>query len=143
MLSPAAEPEAAGAEPMPVRIFKTMARQITPLLVGALLFAQLVLAAHACAMPGAVWRTGQSSVAAAQIAADAAALAECMGHCQTAQQHADDKPVPLPTLAWAPGVPTMLAWARVEATVAPAHRRAATWRAADPPHTILHCCWRI
>ncbi len=128
---------------MPVQTFKAMTRRISLLLVGALLFGQVALAAHACLVTGAAPISGHSSALATHVATDSADLAECMGHCQTAQQHVDDRPLPLPTLAWAPALATSLPWAHAGTLEIPTPRRLTPAHTAQPRHTILHCCWRI
>lgn len=110
---------------------------------GALLFAQVALAAHACAMPRTDAGPERGVVEAGHVAVNAADRAECMGHCRAAAQHGDDKPLPLPTPAWTSAVLCKLVRTNAESAEVPAEQRALPLRAADPPHAILHRCRRI
>ena len=126
-------------------------RVISRLLIGAIVFAQLAVAAYAC--------PGQSAIPADDIATatvttmgmdcdhmreapDASAPSLCAAHCHNHEQSADHAAAPdLP-----PALFSTLYWL---AAATPVERASAApcdvvLRAAlSPPHAILHCCFRI
>lgn len=135
-----------------------MARSIARLLVGVMVFAQVVVAAYACpAMPASPLSAEAEHAA---VMGDGMALASrvdampagwrmdpaqpnlCAAHCQAGQQNADAKPAP--TLPCALPANSYLV---VQSTLParPALALAAVDRPppAAPPLAILHCCFRI
>jgi len=134
-----------------MRLARSLTRSICRLLIGALLFAQLAIAAHAC--------PGMSEPAPAPAVAADAAMPPChemdeaqpnlcLEHCRSGQQAATDLAQPATALA-----PVALALfyplpAPAPADVASTERGAPPTfderrAGAPPPHSILHCCWRI
>lgn len=131
-------------------------RALARLLVGVLLFAQLAIAAYAC--PAGLSALGAGMPLAASTAApmpgcdgmldamgaamdrDDAAL--CAEHCKVGQQSDQASTLTLPavvlsvlhTVAWntEPALPPRSAAAPLSALVA-----------ACPPHTLLHCVYRL
>ncbi|MEO6407889.1 MAG: hypothetical protein ABIO45_03955 [Burkholderiaceae bacterium] len=145
---------------MIVLIPRNVNRFIARLLVGVMVFAQMMVAAYACAgAQGASMRraggfgtdVAMSGTAMADLAdgdlghaaMDPAQPNLCAAHCQSSQQNADGKPSPSVSAA----IPTSL-YPR-ELTVLHAGIQRASTAAdgllpkADPPHAILHCCFRI
>ncbi len=137
-----------------------MRRFVARLLVGLLVYAQLALAAYACSsalLPDAASPSGaamalgemphkggwasSSTMPAWQM--DLAQPEMCAGHCQSAHQNIDIKPAPSPALTLMAGYFTLehsaqrAVWGR---TIVPA---ASPPPQVDPPHAILHCCFRI
>ena len=121
-------------------------------LVGALLFAQMAIAAYACpAAPIAgVAEMRMSAIPAAAMpdcesmagTVDPAAANLCAEHCKYGQQSDQASTLTVPAvllsllyttaLATEPALPLQTAAASLSALVA-----------ACPPHTILHCVFRI
>jgi hypothetical protein len=124
------------------------------------LFAQLAVAAYACptftpasqhrfGAPSAMGMPNASATAFAGgdpfdgVLPDAAQPGLCLAHCQSGHQNADTKR--------APGVPLAMMYAAYPlevvhpAAVSGFHRPTATGLTVqtDPPHTILHCCFRL
>jgi hypothetical protein len=137
-----------------------MGRLIARLLVGVMLFAQMAVAAYACTgapgssladVPRSAAYSGAASAAMSEASdghadhgvMDPAQPNLCAAHCQSGQQNAAGKPAPEVALA----VPMSL-YPLVPVVLAAATLRASTVRGgpppmADPPHAILHCCYRI
>ena len=143
-------------------------RLICRVLIGVLLSAQFAVAAYACpgladtitaevaSAPSAGSAAHDVPAGVAQMAAasmDGAAGHEpidpasphlCMGHCRFGQQSADHTP--------APAVPTALLiamyslptadTAAVSVLPTASSQRGGPPGAGDPPHAILHCCFR-
>lgn len=139
--------------------FRTTSRFIARLLVGVLLFAQLAVAGYACPVmlngsthgmaPSAVM--GMGDVAEMQSGGMETKLGGmdpdrpnlCLGHCQYGQQNADSTSSPslpaavltslyaLPSLEQSAGLARPIATASGPPSL------------ADPPHAILHCCFRL
>ena len=121
-------------------------RTLCRVLIGAVLWAQLAIAAYAC--PG----LSPASLAEAMPCEDMAmpmgsALDQafpnlCAAHCHQGQQSDQVPGLTVPAVLWvalyamppAPG-PLVAPRPRAEAV----HARAG----APPPHAILHCCFRI
>jgi hypothetical protein len=139
---------------------RILRRWIARLLLGTLLFAQLAVAAYACPTftpasqypYGAPSAMGASDALATAFVAgeafdgalpDAAQPGLCLAHCQSGQQNADTKS--------APGVPLAMMYAAYPlevvhpTAVSGFHRPTATGSIVptDPPHAILHCCFRL
>jgi hypothetical protein len=135
-----------------VLTFRITSRFIARLLVGVLLFAQMAIAAYACPvmLDGATHGTGPSAVMGMGDAAEVQSGGMdsdlpnlCLGHCQYGQQNADSTsspPLPaavltslyvLPSLEQSTGLARPLATASGPPSL------------ADPPHAILHCCFRL
>ena len=139
---------------------RTLRRWIARLLLGTLLFAQFAVAAYACplmapasqqqyATPSAV---GEAGALAATFAdgkvfdagpLDAAQPGLCMAHCQFGQQNADANSTPgVPAAMWYSAYPLKAEnFIEVSRLDRPADIGFA--EPTDPPHAILHCCYRI
>ena len=133
---------------------------IARLLLGTLLFAQFAVAAYACPLMapasqqqyGAPAAMGEASAFAAAFAdsklfdagpLDAAQPGLCMAHGQFGQQNADANSAPgVPTAMWYAAYPLETAY---PAAVSGLERPIETGFVVskDPPHAILHCCYRI
>ena len=120
---------------------------VARVLLGAFLFAQGALSVYACPVPD-----GQpASLASAAPMADCDGMSGldptvpnlCLAHCQSGQVVVD--------LSAQPGFSAALLGAIVvsltEPVATPGSTRASSsmrfTAAAPPPHTILHCCFRI
>jgi hypothetical protein len=139
---------------------RILRRWIARLLLGTLLFAQLAVAAYACptvtpasqnpyGAPSAMGATNAPAIAfdAGEafdgVLPDAVQPGLCLTHCQSGQQNADTKS--------APGVPLAMMYAAYPLEVAHPtavsgfHRPTETGLIvhSDPPHAILHCCFRL
>ncbi len=131
-------------------------KRVVLLLLSALLFAQAAVAAYAC--PALAQAAGQAAGMAtamtAAMPADCHHMAQsnpmdtvtpnlCVAHCQEDPQRSDAPPAPTVP----PAMLAVLYVDRPDRTIdaadgcAPAARPLAV--AASPPHTILHCCFRI
>lgn len=134
-------------------------RFIAHLLIGVMLFAQMAVAAYACAgAPGASMNGARASATAVSIAgAEMASLADyyvghaamdpaqqnlCAAHCQSDQQNAGSKPIPD-----GPAAMPMDSSLRASLLLPGVTLRASTAKGdppmAGPSHAILHCCLRI
>ncbi|MEO5698204.1 MAG: hypothetical protein ABIQ60_13835, partial [Burkholderiaceae bacterium] len=143
--------------PINVLITRTVTRFVARLLIGALVFAQAAFATYVCPPAGGIAEAGAAhvmvagSIDAGQTASsqtdvwqmDATQPNLCAAHCQSAQPGTGAKPAPVPPLA-------LLAGYFSVAAVAPdaTHGQVAVPfegppPLADPPHAILHCCFRI
>lgn len=143
---------------------KGFLRSVAQLLIGCLLFAQLAVAAYAC--PGAISMGAPVSVLdsteadSGKVSMDLASqsMSNCEGmamgaldsqnanlcaeHCKFGQQSDQASTLTVPAamlmaLYFAPLVPAPLARLR------PAAATPSALVATSPPHTILHCCFRI
>jgi hypothetical protein len=139
---------------------RRLRRWVAQLLLGTLLFAQLAVAAYACQTYtsasqhplGAPSALGVANASATTFDAgeafscamsDATQPGLCLAHCQTGQQNADAKS--------APAVPVALMYAAYPlkvvhpTTVSGIHRPTESGLTvhSDPPHAILHCCFRL
>lgn len=132
-------------------------RMVCRALVGAVLLAQLVVSAYACPRLSA---DAASSATAAQPMAncddmrddrgdgmaegsmDPAFANLCAAHCQQGQQSDQAASLTVPAVLLTALYVTPM---RPEPLVGPRPAAAATSAlvAASPPHTILHCCFRI
>lgn len=148
-------------------------RSVCRVMIGVLLFAQFAVAAHACenlasSVPGsrgAATSAALDSDSAAAAATDAAAVEAnevgasprddmagpldptsaniCAEHCRYGHQTFDPGQLPSPSPALFAVLYVVPALAPAEsAQLMPAEMRGAP-SAASPPHTILHCCFRI
>ena len=143
-------------------ITRKLSKLIGQVLIGVMLLTQLAVASYACpSMSGmhgmsngdsaAIMETtpdAQVSKSAAmssgcdEIDQDAANL--CIEHCRFGQQSADTAPVPMALAV----VPALLYALPVEpesvsGSVRPSLAPDAVLEASPPPHTILHCVFRI
>ena len=128
-------------------------RTLCRLLIGAILSFQLAVAAYAC--PGAMKRDVNAAVATANPAEsmpmdcdqmsgmlDPAAPNLCSAHCHSHEQSADHADAP----ALPPALFAALYWVVAPALAEPQTQTSETsvlHAALPPPHTILHCCFRI
>jgi hypothetical protein len=132
-------------------------RFIARLLLGVMMFAQMTVAAYACTGPqSASMRSSGTDVTL--VGAPMATLADgglghaamdptqpnlCAVHCQSGQQNADGKPAPSVSPAILVSLyPGALAFLPADIQRASAAPDGPSTR-ADPPHAILHCCFRI
>lgn len=136
-------------------ITRALSRFIARLMVGVLLFAQIAVAAYACSGGAAMVGAGAAGAEAMMADASMAGMASedagrgamdpnlCAAHCQSGQQNAGAKAMPdLPTavpVSLYPLVPVVLPVRTPRAVAAPDDPPPM----ADPPHAILHCCFRI
>lgn len=143
---------------------KGFLRSVAQLLIGCLLFAQLAVAAYAC--PGAVSMgaqmsmTGSTEADAGKVSMDVASQSMsncedmvmealdpqnanlCAEHCKFGQQSDQASTLTVPAaillaLYFAPLEPAP------KASLRPAAATPSALVATSPPHTILHCCFRI
>jgi hypothetical protein len=140
-----------------VLISRTLNRFIARLLLGVMLFTQLTVAAYACTGPqsmSAVAAGTELTLAGLPMAASADAVLGhaamdptqpnlCASHCQSGGQNADGKPAPNVS----PAIPVSL-YPRALALLPADIQLTSTapdgpLASADPPHAILHCCFRI
>jgi len=141
-------------------------KAVSRLLIGVLLFAQFAVAGYAC--PGLsgmssmakgeeVMMMGAEATPEAGVAAKATEMAPgcdqmdqdaanlCLEHCRHGQQSADTAPVPVVLAA----IPTLLYSLPLEPAPLLGSGRPAPAvdvslaAAPPPPHTILHCVFRI
>jgi hypothetical protein len=135
-----------------VKLRTTFRRWLAGWLVLATLFTQLATAAYACPT-GAATRTGSAAAPPCGMAmADGATMAQidpdqpglCVQHCQAPSQALDQ--------GQPPSVSPPSAVAALTVTTAPqAVPESVAWtsqslrrdRIPPPPHSILHCCFRI
>lgn len=144
---------------MIVLITRQLLRFVARLLVGLLLYAQLAIGAYACPKPS-FDAVGTSDVAMAASATmleaqeagvapeltwhmDSAQPGLCAAHCQSGHQNIDVKPAPSPVLALMAGYFTLEPNAQGAGHGWPAGLANSPPPQADPPHAILHCCFRI
>lgn len=125
-------------------------RNVLRVLIGVFVYAQLAFATYACNMGpsgsadvATLGTMGQSHGPAqpSQVDPDQASL--CAGHCQSDQQNADTRTLPVPPLALVAGYfslePLSASGERDSIVLA----SGALPPLADPPHAVLHCCLRI
>lgn len=143
---------------------KGFLRSIAQLLIGCLLFAQLAVAAYACpsvsgmevqlSMPGSA-KTDTSRISMDLAGTSVSNCDEmamgpldpqnanlCAEHCKFGQQSDQASTLTVPAallmaLYFAPLEPAP------KASLRPAAATPSALVAASPPHTILHCCFRI
>ena len=138
---------------------RSTARFVARLLIGVLVFAQMAVAAYACTATSAASGGGHSGATVAlRQALDAAAPgvgsadampidadqpALCVGHCRSSHQQVEIKPLPTPPMALTAALYNLepvIEEIEPLATLSMVDRPPPQ---AEPPHTILHCCWRI
>lgn len=133
---------------------RALVRPVALLLVGLMVFANTAVAAYGCtgataslamdANPAMVdVDVGAGVKRVGHEAMDPVHLNLCAGHCQIDRQNADGKP----TLNVPASMPVDL-YPRVPAHLVAVHIPALMTEGdpqpmADPPHTILHCCFRL
>ena len=125
-------------------------RNICRLLIAAILFVQMAVSAYACPSP---LRSSDATTVATinsmpmdcdQMAGmlDPAAPSLCYAHCHKHEQSADHADSP----ALPPAMFATLYWLVTQTPVEPvsdAPDASVLHAALPPPHTILHCCFRI
>lgn len=143
---------------------KRFLRLVTQVLVGSLLFAQMAIAAYACpsvpSMAGQMSMMGSPEADASNASVDSAGKSVpncddiaignidpqnanlCAEHCKVGQQSDQASTLSVPAvllmaLYFAPLVPAPVA------ELPPVAATPSALVAASPPHTILHCCFRI
>lgn len=136
-----------------MRISRATSQSVSRLLIAVLLFAQFAVASYACPslMGRAAMAAGQGGMVMAadmapgcdQIDPNAASL--CAEHCRHGQQSIDTANVPAAFSA----IPALLYSVPIEPAHSPGSGRsflapdASLVAAHSPPHTILHCVFRI
>jgi len=133
----------------PISMTNSLRRLICQLLIGAILFAQMAVAAYACPATlhaGASVATSVDTMPAdcdqMMGALDPAAPNLCSAHChndERSAQHADAPALP-------PALLVALYWIALPPTSdrLPQNTESGVLHAAlSPPHAILHCCFRI
>lgn len=146
-------------EPSFVSIVRTARRLVAWLMVGLLVFAQTALATHACsiAFTGPSEMQGQPVFSGTNEATLADAHAQesgagrskvaltnlCVGHCQPAQPDAADRSATIPPPASSTAFYTLHPLTKSASIARRTTAAAPPATLADPPHAILHCCWRI
>ena len=136
----------------PVKLRTTFRRWLAGWLVLATLFTQLATAAYACptgagtgaepavAMPCGMAMDGGATMA--QLDPEQPGL--CVQHCQAPSQALDQGHSPsVPAPAAMTALAVAAAPAAVDESVAWASRSLRRDRIPPPPHSILHCCFRI
>lgn len=130
----------------------SFSRTLCQLLIGAILFAQMAVAAYAC--PNLA--TGDANTVAATASAESmpadcdqmagtlgpAVSNLCSAHCHNHEQSSDHADAP----ALPPALFTALYWLATPALAEPQTQTSETsvlHAALPPPHAILHCCFRI
>jgi hypothetical protein len=136
-----------------------MSRFIARLLVGVLLFAQLAVAAYACpvTLNGSANRPGHSAfmgmgdvvalhssgmeTSAGGMDSDLPNL--CFGHCQFGHQNTDSTSSPNAPVAMLTSLYTLPSLEQSAGLARPLATASGPPSMADPPHAILHCCFRL
>ncbi len=124
-------------------------RFVCRLLLGVLLFTQGVLAAYAC--PGWTGDPDQSLAAmpancdqmGSKTAMDADTPNLCLAHCLSGQQSNDHPHAPTVQAVMISVLTIELPDLKAQAASGRAAIVEPVPVAASPPHTILHCCFRI
>lgn len=140
---------------------KGFLRSVAQLLIGCLLFSQLAVAAYACpGTPAQMSVAGSAEADAGKASMDVASQSMpncedmamgaldpqnsnlCAEHCKFGQQSDQASTLTVPAamlmaLYFAPLVPVPMA------RLHPAAATPSALVATSPPHTILHCCFRI
>jgi hypothetical protein len=140
-------------------ISRSLRRFVAILLMASLVYAQLALASYACPTDSPALGTasgismgagemalkgvGETSAENSAWKLDPRQPGMCVGHCQSASQNVDVKPAPSLAPALVVGFFTFepsAQYALQGRAVGPAESPSPQ---ADPPHAILHCCFRI
>ena len=144
-----------------VLIQRAVRRFIARVLVGMMVLAQMTVAAYAYACPGAQGKSMNVGRSATDVgiasttmngmaggytghrAIDPAEANLCAAHCQSGQQNADGRPEPHVPVA----LPVAL-YPQASMTIAARSLGVSAHPddpppMPDPPHAILHCCFRI
>lgn len=133
-------------------ILRALIRPVALLLVALMVFANTAVAAYGCAgvtasltmdANPAMVDVGAGVNRAGHEAMDLAQPNLCAGHCQIDQQNADGKPA-----LNAPAYIPVDLYPQALGYLVAAHMPALmTWGGpspmTDPPHAILHCCFRL
>jgi hypothetical protein len=131
---------------------RSLHRTLCQLMIGAILFAQVAVAAYACPYVA----TGYGNTVAATVSSesmpsdcdqmagtlDPAAPNLCSAHCHNHEQSADHAAPPLLPPAFFATLYWLVAQAPIE-PVSQAPEASVLHAALPPPHAILHCCFRI
>lgn len=141
-------------------------RSVCRLLIGVLMLTQLAIAAHACVglsrmdMPAREWNADAAVTMAGSgmvdmSTPDLGAAADqgdgmdhklsnlCVAHCQYGPQSADHAQVLAMPAVLATYLYTLPPLGEVAANAGLPPGPGRPLAAAEPPHAILHCCWRI
>ena len=127
---------------------RALKRSASRFLLLAILFAQLAVTAHACPKLFSIGAAEPVAMAVAEGESDCDQMGEqspnlCAAHCQSGLQavgHADSPSFPPAVL---PGLSVPLISPIEPPRLEFVHARNGIAPAAPPPHTILHCCFRI
>lgn len=138
---------------------RTTSRFLARFLVGVLLFAQLAVAAYACQVipngsasgPDHSAVMGMGDVAAVQTSGMEPILGGtdsefpnlCLGHCQFGQQNAGGTSTPTVPVALLTSLYALLSMEQSADLARPIMIASGPPSPADPPHAILHCCFRL
>ena len=126
-------------------------RTVCQLLIGAILFAQIAVAAYACPMLNKRTAEAKTRVATVSMPVDCdqmagmldpAAPSLCYAYCHNHEQSADHADAP----ALPPAMFATLYWLAAQTPVEPVSDtpdEIVLHAALPPPHAILHCCFRI
>jgi hypothetical protein len=143
-----------------VLIPRTMRRFIARLLAGVMVFAQMAVAAYGCTnaldlaleaatpsgmafgMAGAAM-TGATDGYAGHGMMDPAQPNLCAAHCQSGQQNAAGKPAPEVPITMPVSLYPQAPLALPSGALLVSTARDGPPPMADPPHALLHCCYRI
>jgi hypothetical protein len=143
-----------------VLTFRITSRFVARLLVGVLLSAQMAIAAYACPVmlngsthstaPSAVMGTGdvaemQSGGMETKLVGgmDSDLPNLCLGHCQYGQQIADSTSSPSLAAVLLTSLYTLPSLEQSAGLARPIATASGPPSLADPPHAILHCCFRL
>ena len=137
-----------------LRAARRLLRTVCQVLIGALLFTQLAIAAYACPglspVPDPALQTSSVTGTAAQASScadmampmDADYANLCAAHCHQGQQSDQATTLSLPAVCLAARYTTPLA-PEPYLLPRPAADATGAMAAASPPLAILHCCFRI
>ena len=128
-------------------ITRALRKAICRALIGAILFAQLAIAAYACPVQQNTMTVDFAAPASAATAGmlelvddDAANL--CVEHCRYGQQSAEQSPAPALSVAILNLLYEMPVSPGAAARARPPLPPKPSLAAVFPPHAILHCCLR-
>jgi hypothetical protein len=120
---------------------------VARILLAAFVFAQGAVSAYACpelAGPGSAPASAEAMPDCDQMnGLDPSAPNLCLAHCQSGLQSFDHSPQPAASPAVVPALVVFLPDVAASETSSRACNTLRLTAAAPPPHSILHCCFRI
>ena len=120
---------------------------IARVLLAAFLFAQGAVSVYACPGPGeepiAVAATASMPDCDGMTGLDPAVPNLCLAHCQSGQMTVDQSAHPIPPAALLGAIVVSLPDPVAAQGLTRTSNTMRFTAAAPPPHTILHCCFRI